>query len=321
MAGYKVGIAVVLLLLAVVAGIAVYALWPSGLGQASSHTMRSRFLQAIRVHQSMGALAPPTTRSGAGHLYMKAYNKLVALSPDADSLDNARHNTAPEKDPQLMKIVTLLEQAATRSIGRKHLVFSATIPIPAVDDPVADRISALGDICSTAGAGLMIDGKPHAAEKALQACAVFGQRVWRRGLLVSVRGNGLGAMEFGVQGLEQLYKKGHPLANPEKYSQCEKLHRAIAAATKRWFAKLGFVCVTDPRAANMVYMVKHDKDLSWRIAAIMELGVARWATDYSPRADAIKHYLNQRTLSPNKWIRRAAKRAAGMTLQDIRMAS
>ncbi len=49
--------------------------------------------------------------------------------------------------------------------------------------------------------------------------------------------------------------------------------------------------------------------------------MARLATDYSPRADAIKHYLNQRTLSQNKWIRRAAKCAAGITLQDIRMAS
>ncbi len=321
MAGYKVGIAVVLILLAVVVGIAVYALWPGGLGQASSHAMRRGFLQAIRVHQSMGALAPATTGTGAGHLYMKAYRKLVALAPDADALDNARHNTAPEKDPQLMKILSLLEQAATRSMGRKHLVFGSSLPIPAVDDPVADRISALGDICSTAGAGLMVDGKPHAAEKALQACALFGQRVWRRGLLVSVRGNALGAMEFGVQGLEQMYKQNGPLANPEKYSLCKKLRRAIAVATKKWFAKLGFVCVTDPRAADMVYIVKHDKDLSWRIAAIMELGVARWATDYSPRADAIKHYLNQRTLSQNKWIRRAAKRAAGITLQDIRMAS
>lgn len=320
MTGYKVGIAVVLVLLAVVAGIAVYALWPGGLGQATSHVRHARFLQAIRIHQSLGDLAPATNGTGAGALYVKAYKKLVALAPDADSLDNARHNISPEKDPQLMEIVNLLEKAATRSIARKHLLFSPTLPIPAVDDPVADRISALGDICSTAGAGLMVDGKPHAAEKALQACALFGQRVWRRGLLVSIRGNALGAMEFGIQGLEQIYKKG-TLANPSKYGQCKKINRAIAAATKKWFAKLGFVCVTDPHAADMVYIIKHDKDLSWRITAIMELGIARWATDYTPRANAIKHYLDMQSLSHNRWIRRAAKRSAAMTLHDIRMAS
>ncbi len=320
MSGYKVGIAVVLLLLVVIVAIAAYALWPASIGRPSSHVKRPDFLQVIKVNKSFGSLAPPRNGDGAGALYTEAYQKLVALAPDADSLDNARHNIAPEKDAKLMKIVDLLEQAAVRNVGRTHLLFSEKLPLPAADDPVADRVAALGDICATAGSGFIADGKPHAAEKALQACALFGRRVWRRGLLVNVRGNALGAMAYGVEGLMQLYKSG-PLANAGKYSRCARVRKAIASATKKWFAKLGFVSVTDPRAADMAYMIKHDKDLSWRIAAIMELGVSRWASDYRPKADAIEQLLLHYTLSQNKWIRRAAKRSAGMTLQDIRMAS
>ncbi len=319
MSSYKFGVAVLVVFVLVIAGIAAYFIWPSGLGQASSHAMRRGFLQAIKVNGSLGALAPVSTGGGAGALYAKAYEKLMEIAPDADSLDNARHNIAPEKDPGLMAIVTLLEKAAAKSIGRRYMVFSPKLPVPAVDDPIADRVAALGDICSTAGAGLMADGRPKAAVKALQASMVFGYRVWKRGLLVDIRGNALGAMDVGVEGLAQLYKSG-PLANAAKFAACEKLHRAISRATKKWFAKSGFVCVIAPRPGDMVYIARHDQDISWRIEAIMELGVARWATDYQPRAAAIKNFLHRLAGSRNPWIRRAAARSIGLTLHDIQAA-
>ncbi|MDA8378572.1 MAG: hypothetical protein M0Z50_16385 [Planctomycetia bacterium] len=313
---YKMGIAIAIIFLIVV-GVVIYIfIGPSSIGQPSSRVSSSVFLQPIKIGYGIGGLTPTPTGSGAGAIYLLTYARMTKLANDRHALQQLTNPSDPTTSPQILSIVKLLEQAATKTISRKYLLFIPHVRLPRISDILTNHLNAIGQVTSAYAAGCINDKQQKKAAQALTALLIFGQRLWRHGLFVDVRTCGLSDIDSAAAGLRMLYKFG-PAKNLYEYHTAAKLLAATDSASRRWYSKQKIVDVLNPHSGDMAYIVRHDRDLSWRLDAMLELGIARWTTSYAPRAHAIAAFLRHYTKSPNHWISAAAKRAYGMTAETM----
>ena len=313
---WKVGFGIAFAIVAVFAAALIYSMMPTGVGQASSATTARGFMDPIKVGAKPAGLLPPVAGFGAGALYKQAYQKLQALAPGRHALRRINHNADPTGDPTLVAILTLLEKAAGKGLTRPHLLFYVHPPLPKVNDEVQSRLETLSTLTSQAGAAYEFAHHPKRARAAFSAGLSFGYRLWKKGLYVPERMVGLDAMENALAGLRFLYQKG-PLENMYLDHSVLKLNRHVKAALAKWDAKYQIVHNVSPFAPDLINIIRHDHDISWRIAAITSLGVARWATSNAGKARAMLEFLQKESRSNNGWISAAAKQAAAFTRTTI----
>ncbi len=313
---YKTGIALAIIFI-IIAGVLVYIfVGPASLGQPTYRTLAHGFMTPIKIDYSISGLTPAASGSGAGKLYLQAYQQVIALSNDHNAVADLMATRGPAASPKIQAIVKLVEQAAPETMGRKYLLFAKGVRLPEASDVVADRLNAIGQMTGAYAAGCISDKTPKAAAKALTALLIFGHRLWRHGLFVDVRTCGISDMQSAAAGLRMVYKSG-PTQNQYECDAATKLIGAINKAAAQWYSKMKIVDVSNPNSGDMANIVRHDQDLSWRMEAMVELGIARWATSYAPRAHAIAAFLNHYTTDSNHWIRAAAKVAHGMTRDSL----
>lgn len=313
---WKVGFGIAFLIVAIFVAVLVYSMMPTGIGPASSATSAPGFMQPIKVGAQPHGLVPETTGFGAGALYEQAYHQLQSLASSRHALRRINHNPNPAGDPALARLLTLLEQAAGKGLTRPHLLFYTHPPLPKVNDEVQGRLETLLTLTSQAGAAYEFSNHPKKAVAAFSAGLTFGHRLWQKGLFVQERMVGLDAMEAALAGMRSLYKKG-TLKNMYLEHAVLKLDRHIKAALAKWDAKYQIVHSVSPFAPDLINIIRHDRDISWRIAAITSLGVARWATSSAGQARAMLKVLHQESRSNNGWIKAAAKQAAAFTRTTI----
>ena len=314
---WKVGFGIAFAIVAIFAAALIYSMMPTGVGPASSKTMAPGFMEPIRVGAQPAGLLPPTTGFGAGALYKQAYQKLQALAPGLHALRHINHNVDPAGDPALLPILTLLEKAAGKGLTRPHLLFYQHPPLPKVYDEVQSHLETLLTITAQAGAADEFSNRhPKKAQVAFSAGLAFGYRLWKKGLFVPERMVGIDAMEESLAGMRSLYRKG-PLQNMDLEHSVLKLNRHVKAALTKWDAKYQIVHNLNPSAPDLINIIRHDRDISWRIAAITSLGVARWTTANAGKARAMLAVLKTESHSNNGWISDAAKQAAAFTRTTI----
>ncbi len=313
---YKMGIGIALVFLIVV-GVLVYIfVGPASIGQPTYRTLAHGFMTPIKIDYSIGGLTPVKSGSGAGKLYLQAYQQVVALSNDRNAIAELTGGRNPAASPKILAIVQLVEQAAPEILGRKYLLFAKGVGLPESSDPVADRLNAIGQMTGAYATACISDKNPKLAAKALTALLVFGHRLWQHGLFVDVRTCGISDMQSAAAGLQMVYKSG-PTKNKYECAVATKLVGPLNRAGTRWYDKMKIVDVADPNAGDMANIVRHDRDLSWRIEAMLELGIARWSTSYAPRAHGIAAFLKHYTADSNHWISASAKVAHAMTANTI----
>ena len=313
---YKVGIATAIIFIIIV-GVMIYIfVGPASIGKPTYHTLANGFMKPVKINADVSGLTPAPTGSGAGKLYIQAYKQVQALSNDRHALTDLTANANPDASPKIRTIVKLIEHAAPATMARRYLLFAKGIQLPKTSDSVADRLNAIGEMTSAYAAGCVSDKKRKDAVIALTGLLVFGDRLWRHGLFVDVRTCGLTDIQSAAAGLQMLYKSG-PTRNQYEYHAAHKLLGAVNAASTQWYGKMKVVDVLNPNSGDMANIVRYDQDISWRIEAMLELGIARWNTSYAPRADAIKTFLDRYTTDSNHWISASAKLARGMTAATI----
>jgi hypothetical protein len=313
---YKIGIALAMILV-IIAGVVVYIfVGPTSLGQPTYQTMGTGFMKPIKIGYGIGGLTPVTNGSGAGTFYIQAFQAVTALSTDRNAMKELTVHSNPDASPKIQAIVRLIEQAAGKAMNRKHLLFTKTVPLPEATDTLADRLNAIGQMTGAYAASCISDKKGKAAANALTALLIFGHRLWSHGLFVDVRTCGLEDINSAAAGLRMVYKAG-PEKNRFEYQAAGKLLTAAGAASRQWLGKEKIVNVLNPNSGDMANIVRYDQDISWRIDALLELGIARWTTGYAPRAHAIAVFIKHYTKDQNHWIRTSAKVAYGMTAQTM----
>ncbi len=317
MSGYKVGIIIVILLL--LAGAGVFWLTQqthSSLGYPTEATASRRFMRLIGLAHTPREFMPIHSGAGAGHLYIAAYRYVCKMAPSDQALNKIDEDDYPDKNPIILHLAKMLEDAATRSVSRRYILFSTTLRTPTVAEPITHRINAMTTAVSDLGEAYLLDKHYRRAHKVFQAVMSMGYRLWIHGLLINERSNGLGTMAGATTGLKQLYRKGK-LKNKALRHEVSRFQRAVRETTHRWLAKMKVIHVIDPNPADMVNVIKHDADISWRLAAINELGFARWSTPSRGTRNAIIAYLAKLERSKNPFVRQAAKLSLGLTASDM----
>ncbi len=313
---YKIGIAIAIIFV-IIAGVMVYIfVGPASVGQPTYHTMANGFMKPIKINASISGLTPAHSGSGAGKLYILAYKQVEALSNNRNAIKDLTANANPDASPEIQAIVKLIEQAAPATMSRKYLFFAKGIRLPKASDTLADRLNAIGQMTGAYAASCISDKKQKEAINALTGLLVFGHRLWQRGLFVDVRTCGLADIQSAAAGLRMLYKSG-PTKNQYEYAAATKLLGAVNAASTQWYGKMKIVDVLNPQSGDMANIVRYDQDISWRIEALLELGIARWNTSYAPRAHAIAVFLKHYTADSNHWISASAKVAYSMTADTM----
>lgn len=313
---YKIGIAIAIIFI-IIAGVMVYIFaGPDSIGQPTYHTMAHGFMKPITINASISDLTPAPSGSGAGKLYIQAYKQVEALSNNRNALKDLASNATPDASPEIHAIVKIIEQAASATMSRKELLFGKGVRLRTTSDTIADRLNAIGQMTGAYAASCVSDKKPKNAVHALTGLLVFGHRLWRHGLFVDARTCGLEDIQSATAGLRMLYKSG-PTKNQYEYHSATKLLSAANAASTQWYGKMKVVDVLNPNSGDMANIVRYDQDISWRIDAMLELGIARWNTSYAPRAHAIAVFLKHYTGDSNHWISASAKVAYGMTASTM----
>lgn len=309
---YKIGLAISIIFIIVV-GVVIYIITgPTPIGQPTDRTTASGFMNPIKIGYGIGGLTPTPTGSGAGAVYLQAYQRITRLAADRKALKQITGTSNPVTSKKISGIVTLLEQATAKTMSRQYLLFINAVRLPKMTDTLADRLNAIGQMTGAYAAGCISDKRPKDAARVLTALLVFGDRLWRHGLFVDVRTVGLEDVASAAAGLQMIYKTG-VAKNKYEYHTASKLENAVNAAATRWYAKEKIVDVLNPDAGDMANIVRHDRDISWRIDAMLELGIARWSTSYAPRAHAIAAFLKYYTKNSDHWISAAAKCSYNMT--------
>ncbi len=317
MSGYKLGIVIVVVL--VIIGALVFWLKEhKGLhiGPPTEATAGIRFMQPIGLARTPHAFMPVATGNGAGRMYIAAYQYLIKHAPSRTAMDKIDRDPFANKNPIILHLAKIIEAAARKSVSRRYILFSKTIPAPAIKDVIKNRLEVIATALSDLGEAYLVKKHPHQAKKVFSAVMAFGYRLWIHGLLIDIRSSGLGAMSGAITGLRQIYSSGK-LKNRAVRRVVDRFRRDLRTTTHRWLSKLRVVDTINPVPGDMANVVRHDQDLSWRIAAINELGYARWNVTSRSQRQAIINLLSQLEHGRNKYLQQAAHNALNLTAADM----
>lgn len=317
MSGYKLGIAIVVVL-AVIAVIVVLATQNRGvhIGPPTEATAGYSFMLPIGLARTPHEFTPIASGSGAGRIYIAAYHYLLEQAPSRSSLNKIDSDPFPNKNPVILHLAAMLEKAAARQVSRRYILFSRHIPMPTVKDKLSKKLEVLMTAVSDLGEAYLVNKHPNKAKVVFDAVMSFGYRLWMHGLLVEVRSTGLGAMSSAITGLKQIYSAGALKSRAVKH-EVDVFHRDLRTTTHKWLRKMRVIVVINPNPGDMANVVRHDEDLSWKLAAINELGFDRWATPSASQRQAIVNFLTRLEQNRNVYIKQAARNALSLTTADI----
>jgi len=317
MSGYKLGIAIVAALV-ILGGVLFWFTTQKSLhiGPPTEATASLSFMRPIGLTRTPHAFMPIASGGGAGRLYVKAYRYLAenaATSAAAAKIDTCPF---PEKNAVILHLAKLVEMAAGRTISHRYIVFTKTIPALAANNVVKTRLNDLATAISDLGEAYLVEKHPMHAKVVFDAVMALGYRLWIHGLLIDVRSCGLGAMSSATAGLRQVYSSG-AMKNRQDHHAIDAFRRSLRTTTHKWLAKLRVVDTINPIPGDMANVVRHDQDMSWRLAAINELGVARWNVTSRSQRQAIINFLTRLEHSSNPYMRQTAQNALSLTVSDI----
>ncbi len=320
MGGYKLGFILAGLVIVVFVVVLIVATMPSHLPPPTDKTLTPGFMDVIALKGSLNGIEPQQVGSGAGLTYLEAYQKMCDLATSIGAIHRISRDPNPQNNPDVMAIVSLLEQAAGKAVNRHHLLFIKQAPLPSLEDPVQARLEAMGNVALMVGENDKLQSHFKQALKAYQAALMLGYNEWKRGLFLNVRTAGLDTLSTAVDAIRSYY--GHGKTKSEfPHDAADNLHESLKAVVQAWYKKYAIVHTTDPYAGDMANIIKHDQDITWRIEAMINLGIARWSTDDASEAKAILKFLQKWEHDPNTYLAAAAKRAANITRADIRAMS
>lgn len=317
MSGYKLGIAAVVVLV-IIGGVAVILTRPhrGHIGPPTEATTGSGFMRPIALTRTPHAFTPIAAGGGAGKIYIAAYNYLGKEAPGRTALHKIDSDPSPNKNPVILHLAAMIEDAAARGVLRRYILFGNGIPMPTVKHETAKRLEILTTAISDLGEVYLVTNHPHQAKIVFDAEMSFGYRLWIHGLLVDIRSAGLGAMSSATAGLKQIYSAG-ALKNLAVRHEVDKFQHNLQTTTRKWVSKMRVIVVINPNPGDMANVVRHDEDLSWKLAAINELGFDRWATTSMGQRMAIDDFLKQLEHNPNRYIQQAAHNALSLTAADM----
>lgn len=148
------------------------------------------------------------------------------------------------------------------------------------------------------------------------ALALFalGERAFRRNVLIGNRQFGLSLMidGGGYLGAFALQEEGR---TPDDLNAAGD---AVNTVVDAWMPKLRTIMGSDPHVGDLLNVAKHDEDRTFRVAATLQLGIAKFTDGNPGNRAAIEAYLEEAKQSDDPLLAKAAAAADSLTLEEFR---
>jgi hypothetical protein len=148
------------------------------------------------------------------------------------------------------------------------------------------------------------------------ALALFalGERAFRQNVLIGNRQFGLSLMidGGGYLGAFALQEQGRTTDDLNATGD------AVNEVIDVWMPKLRTIMGTDPHVGDLLNVAKNDEDRTFRIAATLQMGVAKFTDGNPGNRSAINAYLDDAQQSDDRMLAKAAAAADSLTLEEFR---
>ena len=193
-------------------------------------------------------------------------------------------------------------------------LFDEAIPYAPMPQPeLGNALARVPDLVLAYARGRYEVGKNAAATEATRAVWAFGYRLFRNSERLYNRRQGLGMLRAATR---QLTTMGDRVGLDEK--RIERWGSRIQEIHRIWRRKLRLVRSSKPHVGDLLHVAREDGDVTFRIAAILHLGVAKFAPGTPGNEQAIKRTIRQAVESDNPAIARAGKAAEAFTKEQLR---
>jgi hypothetical protein len=159
-----------------------------------------------------------------------------------------------------------------------------------------------------------VDKEPDRRKKAATASYAIGHQMFTKSKRLPVRVQGLEMMKFGIT---ELYNQ-----SPDGSQEDADLTMAIEnieSFTKKYFMKKNnLVYELKPNVGDVLNMCYDDEDVSFRIEAVLALGVIKWNPRTRGNATAVANAIEKLKKDDNSLVAKAAKVVDEFSKDDVR---
>lgn len=155
------------------------------------------------------------------------------------------------------------------------------------------------------------DADPAEKERVARAAFLYGRRLFDHNVRISPRRAGLVVMATAAMNLEQMLEG-------DAKRQATKWVDAIGDIQMAWEEKLQGMYRMEESAGDLMRIANYDEDLSFRVEALLQLGVAKYLTDSRNNQRAMENVLEDNVESSEPMLVKAAKAATAFTREQVR---
>jgi hypothetical protein len=297
---------------------------------------------SVVIHQAVGAFVFFAT-GGVADLPSAATrgDKLdrITLPEDLPALYES-DNPTEDADPKYREALAYFEEnkkALSRTNPPDDLIDHLTVllveamnagqaPEGFLDDQIAMQpvatpaygaaLEAVPDAVLRRAAKRAEAGETAEAVQAAQAVWALGERLMRNSVRLMNRRQGLVMLKGAANLFADCSEK-----QPELATKLEPWVPALRRFDEPWESKMAIVRVVRPHIGDLINMARNEKDLTFRLEAVLNLGVAKFNAGHRGNRRAIDETINAAKADANPLIAEAGRAAEAYTLEQVRKLS
>jgi len=260
----------------------------------------------LLAEHSLPADLPTVHQPSGGGDAASDYRRAIDLY--IEHYDGLRSSDPPKK--QVDKLVQLIRSAADK--GSCSFGFADQY-VPMEPGARSEYKSAPGKI-----ANLILNQAEKMPEQrgkqTMLAVWTFGHRLYDRNLRIIPRQAGLGMMQLTSIYYDTRYGEDAP-----KAQAMAKWIPHLDKITKAWDEKLKAIYTYNASVGDLVRIAESDHDKSFRVEALLQMGIAQWTTNVRANVSAVKGTLEDHAAGEDADLARAARAAQQFTRENVRM--
>jgi len=301
----KLGVGLSVLLLVIVAGIGTVT--HRGIADFATSATRSELLVKAQLPSH---LVPIFVSEQAAEDATVIYTKILTVY--RDNLAELSQEQPP--DVLLERLTDLVLQAMERGQVKQGFL-DQYIPVePGAQPRFRDALEVVPYLVLGHASQLFSEGQQERSVQAIRAVWALGQRAFEKNDRLSNRWHGLRIMADTCEQLDRLSGQTE-LVNAKHVQAWAQVLQAIV---KKWGDKYKLIAKTKPHIGNLINIAQQDQDVTFRIAAILKLGVVKFNPGSTGNKRAIIDAIDQEINNPHPLIAQAAQAANALTLEQMR---
>lgn len=287
--------------LAVVA-IIIVSMW--GTVDPTTRGSRDELLDAITLPADLPAVdkAAESASGDSASDYRAAIDYWIA---NYDELKNAKPD-----DKSVLKLHRHILSAAEK--GKPAFGF-ADAYIPLEPGAAPEWHNAPGKITQYMVRGIK-DLPDAKARKVMLSLWTFGRRLYEDNLRIVPRQAGLGMMQYVALNTQARFGAEDPVA-----AAMNQWIPHVDKITSQWEDKVKAIYTYNASVGDLVRIAENDADKSFRVEALLQMGIAQWTTNVRANINAVHGCLDDFAASGDADLARAARAAKDFTRENVRM--